>query len=102
MLPNWSAFGLHPDLLRSIALLGFENPTPIQKECLPISTLFWKDVIGAAETVGARHACLLRNAHTFDFFLLLRAPAKLSLSDYPFCTSCSLMATLSSTLHSQP
>jgi len=41
-LPGWSpaslgGVDLHPLLLRNIARQGFQQPTPIQKECLPLA-----------------------------------------------------------------
>ena len=34
-LSTFSAFGLHPDLLRGVRELGFTRPTPIQQEAIP-------------------------------------------------------------------
>src|SRR5262245_26144000 len=32
---SFNMFNLHPDLLRSVADLGFETPTPIQRDAIP-------------------------------------------------------------------
>ena len=32
---SFSDFGLYPDLLRGIASLGFQAPTPIQRDAIP-------------------------------------------------------------------
>ncbi|KAI3874123.1 hypothetical protein MKX03_029799, partial [Papaver bracteatum] len=47
---EWKALRLHPLLLKSIYKLGFKEPTPIQKVCIPAAAHQGKDVIGAAET----------------------------------------------------
>ncbi|KAI3995744.1 hypothetical protein MKX01_007223 [Papaver californicum] len=47
---EWNALRLHPLLLKSIYKLGFKEPTPIQKVCIPAAAHQGKDVIGAAET----------------------------------------------------
>ncbi|KAG0491626.1 hypothetical protein HPP92_005024 [Vanilla planifolia] len=46
----WSELRLHPLLMKSIRRLGFREPTPIQKSCIPIAAHQGKDVIGAAQT----------------------------------------------------
>ena len=48
----WERFGLHPQLLSSLADKGFTDPTPIQQRC--ISTAIWdrRNIVGAAQTVG--------------------------------------------------
>ncbi|KAL8144415.1 hypothetical protein V2J09_017447 [Rumex salicifolius] len=46
----WSELRLHPMLMKSIYSLGFKEPTPIQKACVPAAAHQGKDVIGAAET----------------------------------------------------
>ncbi|XP_022760405.1 DEAD-box ATP-dependent RNA helicase 13 [Durio zibethinus] len=46
----WNALRLHPLLMKSISRLGFKEPTPIQRACIPAAAHQGKDVIGAAET----------------------------------------------------
>lgn len=46
----WREFRLHPLLVKAICALGFKEPTPIQKLCIPAAAHQGKDVIGAAET----------------------------------------------------
>lgn len=46
----WREFRLHPLLEKAICALGFKEPTPIQKLCIPAAAHQGKDVIGAAET----------------------------------------------------
>ncbi|OVA02284.1 Helicase [Macleaya cordata] len=46
----WNELRLHPLLMKSIYKLGFKEPTPIQKVCIPAAAHQGKDVIGAAET----------------------------------------------------
>lgn len=46
----WHELRLHPLLMKAIYKLGFKQPTPIQKACIPAAAHQGKDVIGAAET----------------------------------------------------
>ncbi len=49
--PNqtFADFGLHPDLLKAIALSGYTKPTPIQAQAMgPV--MDGRDVMGAAQT----------------------------------------------------
>lgn len=46
----WNELRLHPRLMKAIHKLGFKEPTPIQKACIPAAAHQGKDVIGAAET----------------------------------------------------
>ncbi|PCI40381.1 MAG: RNA helicase [Elusimicrobia bacterium] len=45
----FSGFDLHPDLLKGIDEMGFEKPTPIQKEAVP-EALKGRDILGSAQT----------------------------------------------------
>ena len=47
----WEGYGLGPRVLRALASIGFEQPTPIQAECLPPAIRDRRDIIGAAQTV---------------------------------------------------
>ncbi|GMI95885.1 hypothetical protein like AT3G16840 [Hibiscus trionum] len=47
---EWNELRLHPLLMKSISRLGFKEPTPIQRSCIPAAAHQGKDVIGAAET----------------------------------------------------
>nr|DAD20095.1 TPA_asm: hypothetical protein HUJ06_021558 [Nelumbo nucifera] len=46
----WNELRLHPLIMKSIYRLGFKEPTPIQKACIPLAAHQGKDVIGASET----------------------------------------------------
>ncbi|CAL2258789.1 unnamed protein product [Prunus armeniaca] len=46
----WNELRLHHLIMKSIYRLGFKEPTPIQKACIPAAAHQGKDVIGAAET----------------------------------------------------
>lgn len=46
----WSELRLHPLLMKAIYKLGFKEPTPIQKACIPAAAHQGKDVVGASET----------------------------------------------------
>ncbi|GMQ01140.1 hypothetical protein CsSME_00047887 [Camellia sinensis var. sinensis] len=46
----WNELRLLPLLMKAIYSLGFKEPTPIQKACIPAVAHQGKDVIGTAET----------------------------------------------------
>ena len=79
----WDFSGLHPQLLKSLARLGFTHPTPIQQRCLPTAIWDGRDIVGAAQTVCSStapldtHGCnpalvwvLILGAHARRSFLL--------------------------------
>ncbi|MBO9354019.1 DEAD/DEAH box helicase [Bordetella petrii] len=47
--PTFADFGLHPQLLQSVADTGYTTPTPIQAQALP-AVMAGRDVMGAAQT----------------------------------------------------
>lgn len=51
-------FGLDPALLRAVDALGYEAPTPIQREAIP-AILSGRDVIGTAQTGSGKTAAFL-------------------------------------------
>ncbi|HHB79083.1 MAG TPA: DEAD/DEAH box helicase [Saprospiraceae bacterium] len=50
MLNKFSQLGLSPDLIKAVEFLGFETPTPIQEEAIPILVEGRQDFIGLAQT----------------------------------------------------
>jgi superfamily II DNA/RNA helicase len=54
----FTAFELHPDLLRGVRELGFQRPTPIQKESIP-PALEGRDVLACAMTGSGKSAAFL-------------------------------------------
>jgi ATP-dependent RNA helicase RhlE len=57
-LSDFSDFGLHPDLLRGVESLGFEQPTPIQQDAIP-PALAGQDVLACAMTGSGKTAAFL-------------------------------------------
>jgi len=55
---SFSDFGLHPDLLRAITALGFQAPTPIQRDAIPPG-LAGRDVLACAMTGSGKTAAFL-------------------------------------------
>lgn len=51
-------FGLDPALVRAVQALGYETPTPIQREAIP-PILDGRDVIGTAQTGSGKTAAFL-------------------------------------------
>lgn len=52
---RWEHFGFEPKLLALIKKQGFEAPTPVQAQAVPIA-LLGKDIIGVAKT-GSGKTC---------------------------------------------
>ncbi|KAF7827946.1 DEAD-box ATP-dependent RNA helicase 13 [Senna tora] len=46
----WNELRLNPLIMKAIYKLGFKEPTPIQKACIPAAAHQGKDVVGASET----------------------------------------------------
>jgi ATP-dependent RNA helicase RhlE len=55
---TFEQLGLDPILLRAIQALGYESPTPIQREGIPV-LLAGRDVIGTAQTGSGKTAAFL-------------------------------------------
>ncbi len=55
---SFSAFNLHPDLLKAIEALGFTRPTPIQQQAIP-AVLAGRDIVGTAQTGSGKTAAYL-------------------------------------------
>ncbi len=48
-MTQFEALGLSPSILKSVEALGFDNPTPIQREAIPL-VLAGRDLMGLAQT----------------------------------------------------
>jgi len=48
-MTTFAKLGLHPDLQESLTKMGYEKPTPIQAQAIPLA-LKGKDVMGTAQT----------------------------------------------------
>jgi len=55
---TFKKLGLHEDVLNSLDAMGFEQPTPIQEQAIPI-ILSGKDIIGCAQTGTGKTAAFL-------------------------------------------
>jgi ATP-dependent RNA helicase RhlE len=55
---SFNGFDLHPDLLRGVAALGFETPTPIQRDAIPAG-LAGRDILACAMTGSGKTAGFL-------------------------------------------
>ncbi len=71
---SFDSFGLHPDLMRAIAEVGYTTPTPIQSQAIPV-VIEGKDVMGAAQTGTGKTA-----AFTLPILQRLMAHANASAS----------------------
>src|SRR5882672_11346752 len=49
-MKSFDALGLSGDLLEAVRKLGFENPTPIQEQAIPILLKGNTDLVGLAQT----------------------------------------------------
>ena len=57
MNTNFSEFDLQPQLVQTIADIGYDVPTPIQSTVIP-AMLAGQDVIGQSQTGSQRFPCL--------------------------------------------
>ena len=62
---TFSSFGLHESLMRAISEMGYETPTPIQIQAIPL-VLAGNDVMGAAQTEPARRQVSVAAFGAFD------------------------------------
>ena len=49
VLNNFEALGLNHSILKSLEGLGYDQPTPIQRDCIPL-ILEGRDIMGLAQT----------------------------------------------------
>ncbi|MFM8380972.1 MAG: ATP-dependent helicase, partial [Actinomycetota bacterium] len=47
--PGFADLGLRPEILRALVTLGYEEPTPIQREAIP-HLISHRDLLGQAAT----------------------------------------------------
>ncbi|TWI64321.1 superfamily II DNA/RNA helicase [Pseudoduganella lurida] len=71
---RFSDFGLSPDILRALTDQGYEHPTPIQAQAIPV-VLQGRDVMGAAQTGTGKTA-----GFSLPIIQLLLAHANASMS----------------------
>jgi ATP-dependent RNA helicase DeaD len=49
-MSSFSDFGLSPDLMKGVAELGFETPTPVQEKVIPLLLKGQRDLVALAQT----------------------------------------------------
>jgi ATP-dependent RNA helicase RhlE len=57
-LMSFQEFGLHESLLRRLAEIGYETPTPIQREAIPL-VMQGRDLLGSAQTGTGKTAAFM-------------------------------------------
>ncbi len=57
----WHGLGLGPRVIAAIKTLGFDEPTPIQRECMLPAIRDRRDIIGAAQTVTSTKSISMQN-----------------------------------------
>jgi ATP-dependent RNA helicase DDX23/PRP28 len=55
---NWNESGLHPDILKIVDMVGYTDPSPVQRAAIPIA-LQSRDLIGVAVTGSGKTAAFL-------------------------------------------
>ncbi len=75
MNTSFAELGLAPEVLKAVAAQGYENPTPIQAQAIPV-VLAGRDVLGAAQTGTGKTAA-------FTLPILTRLAPKSSTSVSP-------------------
>ncbi len=55
---GFAGLGLHEDLLRTVAALGFTRPTPVQQQAIPVA-IAGRDVLASAMTGSGKTAAFL-------------------------------------------
>src|SRR5262245_1298510 len=55
---SFASLGLAPELLQAVTDEGYEHPTPIQREAIPLA-LAGRDVVGSAQTGTGKTAAFL-------------------------------------------
>ncbi|MEM9884647.1 MAG: DEAD/DEAH box helicase [Bacteroidota bacterium] len=66
-MPTFQELGLRPELMRAIADLGFEQPTPVQEKAIPKLLSSQQDLIAYAQTgTGKTAAFSLPSIHQID------------------------------------
>ena len=55
---SFSALGLQPDLLRVVARQGYTDPTPVQREAIPL-VLAGRDLLAGAQTGTGKTAAFV-------------------------------------------
>ena len=71
-MSGFKEIGLNKELIKSIEELGYNTPTPIQKECIPFLLKNNKDLIALAQTgTGKTAAFGLPSIQEIDFNSIL-------------------------------
>ncbi|WP_372369098.1 DEAD/DEAH box helicase [Candidatus Uabimicrobium sp. HlEnr_7] len=77
---KFDSYKLNENILKDIAAMGFQNPTSIQAQCIPVA-LTGKDIIGLAQTGTGKTAAfalpiIQKVAQKMDMAALILAPTR--------------------------
>jgi len=90
---SFEELGIEPTILKAISELGFQNPTPIQREAIPLLLSNRNDLIGLAQTGTGKTAA-------FGIPLLQFAPEKSSVTNaLVLCPTRELCIQITKDLH---
>lgn len=64
---NWKESGIQKELLEIIEKVGYKEPTPIQRQAIPVG-MQNRDIIGVAETGSGKKTYHTKHTNPVHFF----------------------------------